>query len=742
MKEKIIGKGYPIRDSVLKATGHKIYVDDMKLPNMLYGKILYSPIAHGKVKSIDTTEAMKVEGVKAIATCFNTPHIKYNSALRFYDHDIPFTETVFSKNVRFVGDRVAAVAAETMEAAEQAVNLIKVEYEELPPIFDVEEAAKENAYPIHPGGNVLNEIKANAGDVEKGFAQAYKIYEDRYEVQPVNHGALEPHTCIAQYTIDNRLTVHSSCQNVFAFRVILSQILEMPLHKIRMITPSIGGSFGGKLEMTIEPVAAILSKMTMQPVKVTLTRKEVFKSTRTRHAAVMYIKTGVKENGEIVAQDFNILLNTGSYASSCYNVLGALSHKIYKVYKIPNLRFRGVPVYTNIPIAGAMRGYGSPQIFFAQQAQMGKIARDLNIDLVELQKINAALPDGVDQRFNSPLGNPRILDCLKEGSEIFEWERKKKIVGEKGYRHGVGMAIGAHGNGVFGAHRDYISLALKLNEDGTTTLLTGVHDMGNGSVTLQTQMIAEVLGITPDKVETLEADTDAVPWNLGDYASRGLYVEGAAAKRVAEKLKSKIVELAEEILKTKDLVLENGYVVSQADSSRKISLSDIAVYSQKEKEAEITVVESHRSEAGITSYGVHFAEVLVEEKTGKIKVISYTACHDSGKVINPLAATNQLDGGIHMGLGYALTEDYVFDDKGNMTNDSFGSYKMFRAHEMPEIKTHFVKGFEETGPYGGKSIGECAVVPAAPAILNAVYDATGIEIKKLPIKINKEDLNG
>ena len=742
MNEKLIGNNFPIKDSVLKATGQKTYVDDMKFPHMLHGKILYSTIAHGNIINIDTTEAMKVEGVKAIATCFNTPDIKYNSALRFYDHDIPFTETVFAKRVRFVGDRVAAVAAETEEAAEEALKLIKVEYEELPAIFDVEEAAKEGSFEIHPGGNVLNRISANAGDVDKGFEEADKIYKDRYEVQAVNHGALEPHTSIALYNINNNLTIYSSCQNVFAFRVILSQILEMPLHKIRMITPAIGGSFGGKLEMTIEPVAAILSKMTLRPVKVTLSRQEVFISTRTRHAAVTYIKTGVKNNGEIVAQDIELLLNTGAYASSCYNVLGALSHKIYKVYKIPNLRFTGVPIYTNTLTAGAMRGYGSPQIFLAQQAQIGKIAKDLGMDLVEMQKINAALPDGVDQRFNSPLGNPRLLDCIEEGSKIFEWDKKKAIKAEDGYKHGVGMAIGAHGNGVFGAHRDYLSLILKLNEDGTATLLTGVHDMGNGSVTAQIQLVAEVLGITPDSVETLEADTDACAWNLGDYASRGIYVEGQAAKKAAEKLKEKICKLAEEMLEEDNFIFEDGFVISKNDPSKKVSLSDIAVYSQKEKEEELTVVENHSSKAGITSYGAHFAEVLVKESTGEIKVVSFTACHDVGRVINPMAATNQLDGGIQMGLGYALTEDYILDEKGKMVNDTFSTYKMFRANEMPEIKTHFVDGYEETGPFGGKSIGECAVVPVAPAILNAVYNATGIEINKLPINIKKGDVNG
>lgn len=454
-KEKVIGHSYPIKDARLKVTGQLKYVGDMKLPNMLYGKMLLSPIAHGNIKSIDISEAMKVPGVKAIATCFNTPQTKYNSAKRFYEHEIPETEVVFSRTVRFVGDRVAAVAAETERAAKEAVKLIKVEYEELPAVFDVEEALEEGAPSIHPGGNKVGEIKSNAGDVDKGFRDSYRVYEDKYILPPVHHGALENHAVIAHYDYNDRLTVWTPGQNIFAFRIILSEIMDMPLHKIRLIRPAIGGAFGGKLEIVIEPVAAILSKMTRRPVKMVLDRRETMISTRTRHGAVVYIKTGVKKDGTILAQDIKMYTNTGAYASSAFNVMGALSHKIYKVYKIPNMRFVGIPVYTNLPIAGAMRGYGSPQIFMAQQTQLGRISRDLKLDLVEVQRKNAVKPDGVDIRFNSPIGNPRLEDCIIKGSELFKWEERKKLPKEEnGWIRGVGMAIGAHGNGVFGAHRE------------------------------------------------------------------------------------------------------------------------------------------------------------------------------------------------------------------------------------------------------------------------------------------------
>ena len=742
-EEKIIGHSYPIKDAGMKVTGQLKYVGDMKLPNMLYAKILFSSVAHAKILSVDTSEAWKVPGVHAIATPFNTTQIKYNSAMRFYEHKIPETEIVFTQTVRFVGDRIAAVAAESERAAKEAIRLIKVEYEELPSVFDVEEALKEGAPEIHAGGNAVSEIKDNAGDVEKAFKECDRIFEDRYEMPPIHHGAIENHTAIAHYDYNDKLTLWTPGQNNFGFRILLAKIMDMPMHKVRVIRPAIGGSFGGKLELTIEPVVAILSKMTKMPVKIVLNRRESMISTRTRHGAVVYMKTGVKKDGTIVAQDIKMYINTGAYASSALNVMGALSHKIYKVYKTSNMRFSGTPVYTNLPIAGAMRGYGSPQIFMPQQVQLGKIARELGIDLVEIQKINAVEPNGVDVRFNAPLGNPRLIDCIEKGSKLFRWEEKKQIIKEKnGWVRGFGMAIGAHGNGVFGAHRDVTTLILKLNEDGTATLITGVHDMGNGSATMQTQMVAEVLSLIPEDVETLEADTDACPFNLGDYASRGVFVEGAAAKKTAEKLRSLIVEQGSEMLSVKvsEVFLKDGFIVSKIDSKKKVSLSDIAVNSQAVKKKELTVVEDFSSPAGVTSYGAHFAEVLVNRESGEIKVVDYVAVHDVGRVINPISLEGQLEGAIQMGIGYAISEGCKFNEKGKMINNNFITYKMLKAQDMPVCKLHFIEAIEDAGPYGAKSIGECSVVPVAPAICNAVCDALNIEINTIPINLEVKDI--
>lgn len=734
-----VGNKYPIRDAALKVTGELKYVGDMKLPNMLYAKVLFSPVAHARIKNIDTSKAEALPGVKAVATYKNTPRIPYNSAMRFYEHDIPCVEYIFDDIVRFVGDRVAAVAAEDLETAQMAINLIEVEYDELPAVFDPEEALKDDAVKIHPNGNKITTIKQVAGDVEAAFQNADHIFEDRYTVPAIHHGAMETHVAIASYDHMGKLTVWSPNQNTFSFRIILSKIFGLPMNKVRVVSPAIGGAFGGKLEATIEPVVAQLARMTGRPVKLELNRKDTMVSTRTRHAAVVYLKTGVKNDGTIVAQDINVISNTGAYATSAINVMAAMSHKVFKVYKLKDMRFTGTAVYTNTPIAGAMRGYGSPQAFFGQQVQLNKIAKELSMDIVELQLKNIVEPDGVDPRFNSPHGNPRPIDCVVKAAEAFKWSSKKALNSSGRYRRGVGMAVGAHGNGCFGAHRDYTALTLKMNEDGTAVLYTGTHDMGNGSISLQVQIIAEVLGITPELIECIAADTDTTPWNLGDYASRGTFVSGNAAKKVSEGVKRALIKEASMLLEEpeENLFLKDNSVFSRVNTLKKATLCEVMIHAQRVSQREIIFSETFAANAGLTSYGAHFAEVEVDIETGRVRVLNYVAAHDVGKAINPLALEGQIEGAIQMGIGYALTEGLEFDAKGRMTNASLKRYHLINSREMPEVKIILIEEGEEFGPYGAKSIGECSVVPVAPAVANAVINALGCEFNDLPIKPNK-----
>ncbi len=735
---RIIGTGRPIHDAKLKVTGEIRYTGDMKLPGMLHGKMILSTVAHGRVVSIDTAEAEKLPGVEAIVTCFDTPDKPYNSEMRFIDHEIPRTETVFSRVVRHVGDRIGAVAATDPLIAEQAVRLIKVEYEERPAVFDVREALREGAVQLHEGvvPNAVGEIRQDRGDVDRGFAEADVVYEDEYETPVVAQMAMENHVSIAQYDSRGKLTLHTSTQNVNGVRNVLSYVFDLPMSRVRVIKPPLGGAFGSKIPAVLEPVAAALAMKAHKPVKVELKRKDNFIATKTRHGAVVRVKTGVMKDGTIVAHEIDVLLNTGAYVASGLNVAMAMSHKGFKPFKIPNMRFRAVPVLTNLPNAGAMRGYGSPQLFAPQQMQFHKIAGELGLDMNDFLVKNLLEPD---ETTYDPTGNPRPIDCVVKGRELFGWDDKKKAIEDAGndgeIRRGIGMALGCHGNGVFGAHRDFIGFVLKMNDDGTFNLMTGTHDMGNALVTSQLMAIAEELGVMPEDIEPVEADTDVTPWNLGDYSSRGIFVTTNAAIRVAQAMKERIFEAAAGLFEVsaQDLQLGEGGTVRTADG-RSATFSEVLVHAHKVFQKDLVVESSYASEAGRTSYGAHFAEVEVNMATGKVTVLDYAAVHDVGQAINRLSLEGQLEGGIQMGLGYALSESMDFDDKGKLKNSTLKKYKMFKASDMPPIKTLFIEEYEPTGPYGGKSIGECATVPSAPAVANAVAHALGRALHTIPVR--------
>ena len=729
-----IGDSLPIRDAELKVTGRKQYVGDMRVPGMLHAALPCSPLPHARIKSISTDRARALPGVRDVVTYREDPGVLFNSATRFYEHQIPNTERIFDSTVRYVGDRVAAVAADTPEIAQKALELIDVDYEPLPFYTDVEAAAREGAYPIHGESNVITTMVHNAGDLEAGFAQADRIFEDRYSTPPIHHGAIERHVAIADYDYTGKLTIISPNQNVFGYRIILSRIFGLPMSRVRVSSPAIGGSFGGKLEMTIEPVAALLSMRTGRPVRLELSRKQCINATRTRHGSVVYLRTGVKNDGTLVAQDIRIMTNTGAYAGSCMNVLGALSHKVFKMYKCPNIRFTGQPVYTNTPVGGAMRGYGSPQAFFGQQRQLQKIAKALQISLAELQLKNLVGPDALDPIGFYSLGNPRPLDCLRRGLELAENWGPLDDEGGK-YAIGAGLAMGAHGNGCFGAHRDQICLMIKMNEDGTCVLYTGSHDMGNGSVTAQTQIISSILHIPTGWITVVEADSDACPWNLGDYASHGIYVAGSAAKKAAEAVARELQKEAAALLGEPEegLTLEEGGVRSAA-TGELTPLDQVMIHAQNVSHREIICQETYAMPAGPTSYGAHLARVRVEKATGKVAVTDYVAVHDVGKVVNRMSIEGQLHGGIHMGMGYALCEGLSFDEEGRSCNDSFVTNPILRSHQMPRIQVDFIEETEPTGPFGAKSIGEAAVVPAAPAVINAIENALGVEINDLPYR--------
>ncbi len=733
-------KGVPVRDAALKVTGRMQYVGDMKRNGLLHGAVLLSPVPHARIVSVDTAAAEALPGVHAVVCHKNAPDTKYNSATRFYEHQIPDTERIFDDTVRFVGDRVAAVAADTPEIAQAAIALIDVTYDELPFYTDVEEAMKDGAYAIHGESNVVSTMVQNAGDIEQGFSAADRIFEDRYTTAPVHHGAIEPHVAVAEWDATGKLTVTTPCQNTFGFRIVLCRIFGIPMSRVRVCSPAIGGAFGGKLEVTLETVAALLAQKTGLPVRVEYSRKQCIAATRTRHGAVVYLKTGVKNDGTVVAQDIKVITNTGAYAGSALNVIGAMSHKVFKVYSCKNMRFTGIPVYTNTPVAGAMRGYGSPQVFFGQQRQMNKIAHALGMPVARLQQKNLVQPDALEPRNNAPMGNPRPQDCLVRALELAGNWAPQTV--PDGWKEGVGMAAGAHGSGCFGAHRDQTCMMVKMNEDGSCVLYTGSHDMGNGSVTVQTQVVAEELKLPLSHVTVVSSDTDTVPWNLGDYASRGVYVMAHAAKKAAEAVRAELLKEAAALLgeDAGALSLVMGGVKS-ASTGETTPLDKVMIHAQNVTRREIICSETYAMDAGPSSYGVHIARVLWNEADGSVRVTNYVAVHDAGTVLNRLSIEGQLEGGIQMGLGYALTEGLAFNEKGENICGDLRKIRMPRAVDMPDIQVDFIEQGEETGPYGAKSIGEVAVVPVAPAVINAICNASGQEINDIPYWRNNRQGN-
>lgn len=740
-KNKMVGARLPIRDAATKATGQLKYVADLKFPRMLHAKILWSTLPHARIKSIDLTKALALPGVRGAVCYKNTPRTYFNSCgetLEVYK-----TEQLFSDTVRYVGDKVAAVAAEDEKTAERALKLIEVEYEQLPVNIDPERALDPGAYVLHTegnlaGGNLIERIIQNAGDVEQGFAQADRIYEDRYTLPAIHHAAIETHACIATYDHNKKLTVYNSSQDTFAVRVNLARLFGLPINRVRVSSCPVGGAFGGKIDMMLEHVAAALAIQTMRPVKLVFNRRETIASTRNRHAMVIGVKTGVMNDGTIVAQDFHVTCNAGAYASGTSNIVWAMCGKAFKVHKNPNIRFVGDAVLTNTSVGGPMRGFGSPQMMFPQQRQMNRIAKDLGVDMLELQRKNLVEPDGVDQRFNEPHGNPRPLDCLERGVELFGYAaavQQAQAFNASGgrYRMGVGLGVGAHGNGMYGVKADLTAIIIKMNEDGSLIMYTGTHEMGTSAVTTQAQLVGGILGISMDRIECVMSDTELTPYQLADYSSRGVFVSAHAAGKCAVKMKEEVVVYAGELLEC-----EPGQVELSDNCAwygdKKVTLEQIAGHARTKHDREIITELTFASAGLATSYGAHFAKVQVDTETGDVKILDYAAVHDVGRAINPLSVEGQIEGAVQMGIGYALSEGLEYDENGKIKNNTFRTYKIAGALDMPpRIKIALVEEGEPTGPYGAKSIGECSVVPCTSAIVNAVSNAVGKCYNDLPL---------
>ena len=732
----IVGKSVSIHDVLEKSTGALRYVNDLKFHGMLHAKLLLSTVAHGRVKALDLSRAERLPGVVAIFTPWNTPQIPYNSHKWIEGMEVVKDELLFTDHVRFVGDRIAAVVASSREAAEAALRLIGVEYEELPAVIRPELALREDSQRLHERGNLLYHKELKCGDAVARLAQAALVVEDRVETPKIHHAAMETHCCLADTDEFGHVTVYTPCQVIFQVQLITAEALGIPLGKVRVIKTTTGGSFGGKGQPILEPVTACLSLALRRPVKLLLDRSETILATRTRHKTISTIRTAVTPDGTILARDTETLVDAGAYCTNGEAIAMAMGKKLFRLYRIPDQRYRADVVYTNTAIGGACRGYGSPQICTATEINIDHTATALGMDPVAFRLKNLVHPFDRELQGGTDLGNARIIDCVLKGCEMLGWEEKFNRPRSGGrYAKGVGMACAAHGNGYQGAYPDFITVDLQLDSDGSAILKGAFHDLGCGTVTTMAQIAAEVLDMDLARVIVPNADTLISPFDsAGTQASRVTFVCGGAVKKAAEQLREKMAACAAILLECapSELGFRAGRVYPVDHPERGVSYGELVVFAQKIRHASLSVNTTYESPGNPTSYGAHFAEVAVDRLTGRVKVLDFVAVHDIGKAINLGFVQGQIQGSVQMGIGMALSEEVAYDPKGRVLAGRLSRYTVFNAPEMPPVQVALIEAGEELGPFGAKSIGEIATVPVAAAVINAINNALGTHITQLP----------
>ena len=766
---QVVGKPEIKVDAIKLVQGKPAFTADIEQPGTLHAKVLRSPHAHARIKRIDTTKARALKGVAAVLTWQDIPRVVYSTAGQSDPIPGPLDSFSLDNKVRFVGDRVAFVAAETPEIAEQACGLIEVEYEILDAVLDSSLAMKAGAVRIHdepeyvnfaesnPEKNLAAEIRIDIGDVEKGFAEADQVFEGVYEVPKVQQAHIEPHVCVTYWDEDDRLVVRTSTQVPFHVRRMLSPVLALPIKRIRVIKPRIGGGFGGKQEMLIEDVAAHLTIATRRPVIYEYTREEEFIAARSRHPMRIWMRTGVLRDGSMTANEMKVLADTGAYGSHALTVTGNTGHKSMALYvgdgsyrKSPNIRFYADIVYTNTPPAGAFRGYGVPQGYWAVERHMEKIARAMGIDPLEFRLKNAIRP-GEYHPFSTAWNEgreprPEIIhtvgleECVRQGKAAIGWDDKFGILewhensSKPGsfQRKGIGVAMVMQGTAI--PYLDMGGASIKMNDDGSFNLLVGATDLGTGSDTVLAQMAAEVLGVPLEDIIAYSSDTDFTPFDKGAYASSTTYISGAAVVNAAEIVAEKIKQRAGLILKMDDpsgIRLANKKAV--APDGRSVPLTEIALDSlHRQNQEQIMGVASYVSPFSPPPFAAQFAEVTVDKETGQVTVDKLVMAVDSGIIVNPLTAAGQIEGGMIQALGYAVCEEMRYDLRGVARERDFNSYHIFRADEVPELGTIFVETFEPSHPFGVKAVAEIPMDGVAPAVGNAILDAVGVNVDENP----------
>ena len=747
-----VGKGVIKKDAMALVTGQPVYCDDLAPKDCLIVKLLRSPHAYAKIKSIDTSIAKRIPGIEAVYTYEDVPTSRFTLAGQSYPEPSPYDRRILENVVRYVGDEVAIVAGANEDCVDRALKAIKVDYEVLEPLLDFEKSI-DNTIVIHEEEDykclceIGNDVKRNivssgesiVGDVDAVLKECDVVLERDYHTKANAQAMMETMRSYCYIDTYGRLNCVSSTQIPFHVRRILSNALEIPKSKINVIKPRIGGGFGAKQTACCEIFTAFVTWKLKKPSKIVYTREETFAASNSRHEMKMHVRIGTTKDGTIEAIDLYTLSNQGAYGEHGPTTIGLAGHKSLPLYNhVKASRFTYDVVYTNTMRAGAYRGYGATQGQFAVESIINELADELNMDPCEIRFKNMTRENEVlSQYYNEELNACALDRCLEKAMEMIDYKNKplRRDMGD--FVRGLGVSLSMQGSGISGL--DVGSVEIKLQDDGFYTLSIGATDMGTGCDTILAQMVAECMDCDVDQVVTSSLDTDHAPYDTGSYASSTTYVTGMAVVKACEKLRNSILEAAAGFFNVdKEDIEFDGKKINTLDHAHEMSLAEFADTCFNGGIAKALIAsDSHMSPTSPPPFMVGIAEVDVDKLTGEIKVHDYVSVVDCGTVINPNLARVQAEGGIVQGIGMALSEDITYSNEGKMRNRNFLQYKLPTRVDVPSVRVEFESSYEDNGPFGAKSIGEVVINTPTSAIASAIKHATGVQVRTLPITAEK-----
>ena len=749
---RVVGAPVVKKDAKALVTGKPVYTDDLALKDCLIVKVLRSPYAHALITEIDCAVAAKMPGIECILTWKDVPQKRFTMAGQTYPEPSPYDRLLLDRRLRFVGDAVAIVAGVDEAAVDHAMRLIRVKYQVLEPVLDMHDA-KDGHILVHPedswkslcsvGADNLRNLCASGseahGDLDAAFAGCSHVIERVYHTKANQQAMMETFRAYTYMDVYGRLNIVASTQVPFHTRRILAHALDVPKSRIRVIKPRIGGGFGAKQTVVAEVYPAIVTMKTGKPAKIIYSRYESQIASSPRHEMEVRVKIGCDSSGILQAMDVYTLSNTGAYGEHGPTTVGLSGHKSIPLYRTPKaFRFGYDVVYTNRMSAGAYRGYGATQGIFAVESAISELAAEIGMDPVRMRELNMVKEGDIMPAYYGEPANSCALDrCVAKVKEMIGWDEKyprKQVSGSK--VRGVGLAMAMQGSAISGV--DVASVCMKVNDDGFYSLMIGASDMGTGCDTILAQMAADCLDCEMENIIVSGVDTDVSPYDSGSYASSTTYLTGIAVMKTCETLKEKILAKGAQYLEcSREEVDFDGKKVFCLKDGREISLMEIGNRIMCNNEDALFASESYSSPVSPPPFMVGMAEVDVDQETGEIELVDYVAVVDCGTVVNPSLARVQTEGGIAQGIGMALYEDVVYSESGKNFSNSFMQYKIPSRQDVGTIRVEFESSYEPTGPFGAKSIGEVVINTPSPAIAQAVYNASGVRVKELPITAEK-----